>query len=349
MSGEGGNKMNRKSYKDIYVYIEQRDCKIQSVSIELVGEAKRLAEDLECRVIGVLIGNNVKDISKEVIDWGADEVIVVEGEVFENYTTESYAKALTEVIIERNPEIVLVGATSIGRDLAPRVSARIHTGLTADCTELRIDTETKNLLMTRPAFGGNILATILCETHRPQMATVRAGVMERWTKDETREGIVTERGVTVTEEDLAFEILEVVKSVKSQVDITKADIIVSGGRGVGSSKNFDFIQEAAKALGGQVAGSRAAIDEGWLPKHLQVGQTGVTVRPKLYIACGISGAIQHIAGMEGAEFIIAINKDPEAEIFKHADLGIVGDLKRVLPELIKELSSINKPMVTLSS
>lgn len=323
--------------KDIYVYIEQRRGIIQSVAIELIGEAKRLAKDLNCKVIGILVGKDVSNIANETIHWGLDEVIVVEKDIFENYTTEAYAKAIAEVIKSRNPEIVLYGATSIGRDLAPRISAKLGTGLTADCTDLKIDEETKNLLMTRPAFGGNIMATIVCENHRPQMATVRGGVMQRWIKDIDREGLVTRFETSVTKDDIELEIIEVVQTIKESIDITKAEIIVSGGRGIGSKENFEILKETAKALGGEVAASRAAVDEGWMPKEVQVGQTGTTVRPKIYIACAISGAIQHVAGMENSDYIIAINKDNEAQIFNYADLGIVGDYKKVLPELTKQL------------
>lgn len=329
--------MSTQQKQDIYVYIEQRDCCIQDVSIELIGEAKRLANNLGCKVVGILIGSDVEKISQNVIEWGADEVVVVDNLVFEHYTTEAYTKALTKVIEERCPEIVLIGATSIGRDLAPRVAARIQTGLTADCTELEIDQSTKKLLMTRPAFGGNIMATIVCEHHQPQMATVRGGVMTRAKKDTLRRGEVTCIEVDISEKELDLEILEIVRTVKANIDITKADVIVAGGRGVGSQENMSLLKEVAKALKGEIAGSRAAVDEGWLPKHLQVGQTGVTVRPKLYFACGISGAIQHITGMERAEYIIAINKDPHAPIFNYADLGIVGDLREVLPKLLTHL------------
>ncbi len=330
------------NYKDIYVYIEQRRGNILGVSIELIGEAKRLAKELDCKVVGVLIGKDINHLSNEVIHWGADEVIVVNNDVFENYATETYTKALTEVINERKPDIVLCGATSIGRDLAPRVSAKIKTGLTADCTELKVDKDTKNLLMTRPAFGGNIMATITCENHRPQMATVRAGVMQRLEKDESKVGNITIFETSTCIDDIALEILEVVETVKSSVDITKAKIIISGGRGVGSKENFEILKETAKELGAEVAASRAAVDEGWASKNMQVGQTGVTVRPNLYIACAISGAIQHVAGMENSDYIIAINKDPEAQIFNYADLGIVGDFKKILPEITKILSSENR-------
>ncbi|ONI37927.1 electron transfer flavoprotein subunit alpha [Candidatus Epulonipiscium fishelsonii] len=325
--------------KDIYVYIEQRDCQIEKGSIELIGEAKKLAKELDYKVVGVIIGNGVSKVANEVIEYGADEVIVIDAPVFENYTTEPYTKAMVYVINERHPDIILVSASSLGRDLAPRISARVHTGLTADCTQLEIDPEKKILLMTRPAFGGNIMATIICENNRPQIATVRGGVMQALDKDPARTGVITNMDTGVTEADLNVEVLEVIKSVRDKVDISAAEIIVSGGRGVGSTEGFKLLEDVANILGGVVAGSRGAVDEGWVSKPQQVGQTGTTVRPKLYIACGISGAIQHIAGMEGSEYIIAINKDPGAEIFKYANVGIVGDVKKVLPLLAKELEA----------
>ncbi|OOB78772.1 MAG: electron transfer flavoprotein subunit alpha [Epulopiscium sp. Nuni2H_MBin003] len=326
-------------YKDIFVYIEQKDCEIEKGSIELIGEGQKLAKELDYKVVGVLIGSGVSKVANEVIQYGADEVIVIDAPVFEHYTTEAYTKAMTQVIKERKPDIILVSASSLGRDLAPRISARVQTGLTADCTSLEIDPEKKILLMTRPAFGGNIMATIICENHRPQIATVRGGVMQALPKNDTKEGVVTNMTTDVTEADLNVDVKEVVKSIRSKVDIRSAEIIVSGGRGVGSKEGFKMLEEVAAQLGGVVAGSRAVVDEGWVSKAQQVGQTGTTVRPKVYIACGISGAIQHIAGMENSEYIIAINKDPGAEIFKYSNVGIVGDVKQVLPALAKELVS----------
>jgi electron transfer flavoprotein alpha subunit len=251
--------------------------------------------------------------------------------------TEPYTKVLSEVISANKPEIVLIGATAIGRDLAPRVSARIYTGLTADCTSLDIDEENKNLLMTRPAFGGNIMATIVCPDHRPQMSTVRPGVMTICEKDESRIGDIKEFKVKLSEKDVNVEILEVVKEEKERINIEEADVLVSGGRGIGQPDNFKMLKELADLLKGQVSASRAVVDAGWIDRDHQVGQTGKTVRPGLYIACGISGAIQHLAGMEESEFIVAINKDPGAPIFEVADVGIVGDVNKVVPLLIEEL------------
>jgi electron transfer flavoprotein alpha subunit len=321
--------------KDIYVFIEQRDGVIAKVSQELIGEASRLAADLGQKVCAVLIGDAVRDKAESLIEYGADGVVCVQDPILRDYVTEPYAKALTAVIEERDPEIVLFGATSIGRDLAPRVASRIHTGLTADCTKLDIDPETKLLLMTRPAFGGNIMATILCRTYRPQMATVRPGVMKRLDRDASRGGKVSEMKVAFDASDMNVLIREVVREEHKRTDITEAKILVSGGRGIGSPEYFDTLRELADALGGEVSSSRANVDAGWIEKDRQVGQTGKTVRPDLYLACGISGAIQHVAGMEGSECVIAINKNDTAAIFDVADLGVVGDVKVVIPKLIE--------------
>ncbi len=320
--------------KDIYVVAEQRDGHVAKVGIELIGEATRLAEQLGQKVVGVLLGDGIKGAADELIAWGADSVVYVDDPMLKEYVTEPYTKALTQVIRECDPEIVMFGATSIGRDLAPRVASRVKTGLTADCTSLDIDPETKLLRMTRPAFGGNIMATILCKTHRPQMATVRPGVMKRIDKDENKKGEVKEIKVDFVESDMNVKILEVVKETSKKTDITEAKYLISGGRGIGSPEFFNVLQELADLLGGDISSSRANVDAGWIAKDRQVGQTGKTVRPELYLACGISGAIQHLAGMEGSECIIAINKNDTAPIFDVADLGIVGDVKVIMPKLI---------------
>ena len=275
--------------------------------------------------------------AETLIKHGADKVIVVDDPMLAEYVTEPYTKAIYEVIKAEEPEIMLYGASSIGRDLAPRVSARVHTGLTADCTGLEIDEETKLLRMTRPAFGGNIMATILCADFRPQMATVRPGVMKALAEDATRTGEVVEFPVTFTDADMNVKIREVVKAEHKAVDITEAKRLVSGGRGIGNAEGFAMIKELAEALDGEVASSRACVDAGWIAKDEQVGQTGKTVRPELYVACGISGAIQHVAGMESADYIVAINKDETAPIFEVADLGIVGDLKVIVPKLAEAI------------
>lgn len=323
---------------NVLVIIEQRENVIQSVSLELLGKATEIAKDYDTKVSALLLGSKVEGLIDTLAHYGADEVIVVDDEALAVYTTEPYTKAAYEAIKAADPIVVLFGATSIGRDLAPRVSARIHTGLTADCTGLAVAEDTKLLLMTRPAFGGNIMATIVCKDFRPQMSTVRPGVMKKNEPDETKEAVINRFKVEFNDADKLVQVVEVIKEAKKQVKIEDAKILVSAGRGMGGKENLDILYELAEIIGGEVSGSRATIDAGWLDKARQVGQTGKTVRPDLYIACGISGAIQHIAGMEDAEFIVAINKNPEAPIFKYADVGIVGDVHKVLPELISQLS-----------
>ena len=322
--------------KSVFVIAEQRDGKIMKVSYELVGKARELADDLGQDVVAVLMGSGVEAVAGDLAKAGADKVIVVDDPMLAEYVTEPYAKAVTAVIKANDPEIVIFGASSIGRDLAPRVSARIHTGLTADCTKLEIDPETKLLNMTRPAFGGNIMATILCADFRPQMATVRPGVMQALESCD-KVGTVEKFDVAFDAADMNVEICEVVKTNKKSVDITEAKILVSGGRGLGSAEGFGQLKDLADALGGEVSASRAAVDNGWIDKDRQVGQTGKTVRPDLYVACGISGAIQHAAGMEESEFIVAINREESAPIFGICDLGIVGDLNKIVPKLTEAL------------
>ena len=324
--------------KNVFVIAEQRDGKIMKVSYELIGKARELANDLGQDVVAVLMGSGIEAVAGDLAKAGADKVIVVDDPILAEYVTEPYAKATTAVIKANDPEIVLFGASSIGRDLAPRVSARIHTGLTADCTKLEIDPETKLLNMTRPAFGGNIMATILCADHRPQMATVRPGVMQALESCD-KVGEVEKFAVEFTPADMNVEICEVVKTDKKTVDITDAKILVSGGRGLGSAEGFAQLKELADVLGGEVSASRAAVDNGWIEKDRQVGQTGKTVRPDLYVACGISGAIQHVAGMEESDIIVAINKDETAPIFDVADYGLVGDLNKIVPQLTEMLKA----------
>ena len=326
--------------RDVYVFAEQRDGELQKVGIELVGKARELADDLGQQVAAVLLGSGVKDKAQELIACGADKVVVVDDVMLEEYVTEPYTKALTAVINAKDPEIVLYGASSIGRDLAPRVSARIHTGLTADCTALEIDEETKLLMMTRPAFGGNIMATIVCEDFRPQMATVRPGVMKALESDASRSGEVEEFKVKFSDADMNVKVRETVKTAHKSVDITEAKILVSGGRGIGSAEKFKMLEELAGVMEGEVSSSRACVDSGWISADRQVGQTGKTVRPELYLACGISGAIQHAAGMENSEFIVAINRDEDAPIFDIADLGIVGDLNAIVPKLTEAVKAV---------
>lgn len=321
--------------KDIYVFAEQRDGNIQKVALELIGKGRELADTLNQKVVAVLLGNEIKEKAGDLIEAGADGVVVIEHAMLAEYTTEPYAKAVAAVIREKAPEIFLFGATAIGRDLAPRVSARIHTGLTADCTGLEIDEESGNLLMTRPAFGGNIMATIVCEEHRPQMATVRPGVMKALDTDRQRRGDIESMNIEFSEADQTVELLEVLKEERQIGDITEAKILVSGGRGMGNAENFyELLRPLAEVFDGAISASRSAVDSGWIDHECQVGQTGKTVRPDLYLACGISGAIQHVAGMEGAEYIVAINKNETAPIFDVADLGIVGNVNTILPKLI---------------
>ena len=326
--------------KDIYVVVEQVDGVVQKVGIELIGIASKLAADLGQEVVAVLLGKEVKGLAENLIHHGANKVICVEDPILEHYATEPYTKALNAIVEAKKPEIVLYGATSIGRDLAPRVSARVHTGLTADCTKLEIDPETKLLLMTRPAFGGNIMATIVCKEFRPPMATVRPGVMQALPTDTSRTGEVELFKVEFTDADMNIKIREVIKEKHAKVDITEAKVLVSGGRGIGNAEYFDVLKELADELGGLVTSSRANVDAGWIGRERQVGQTGKTVRPDLYMACGISGAIQHLAGMEDSEFIVAINKDAQAPIFDVADLGVVGDLHKIMPILIDKVRAL---------
>ena len=326
--------------KDIYVVVEQVDGVVQKVGIELIGIASKLAADLGQEVGAVLLGKEVRGLADNLIHHGANKVICVEDPILEHYATEPYTKALNAIVEAKKPEIVLYGATSIGRDLAPRVSARVHTGLTADCTKLEIDPETKLLLMTRPAFGGNIMATIVCKEFRPQMATVRPGVMQALPTDTSRTGEVELFKVEFTDADMNIKIREVIKEKHAKVDITEAKVLVSGGRGIGNAEYFDVLKELADELGGLVTSSRANVDAGWIGRERQVGQTGKTVRPDLYMACGISGAIQHLAGMEDSEFIVAINKDAQAPIFDVADLGVVGDLHKIMPILIDKVRAL---------
>lgn len=333
--------MNIKDYSGVTVFCEQREQVISKVSFELIGKARSIADQINKKVTAVILGYNIESQCQELINYGADHVIFVDKKELEIYTTESYAQALTMVLENTKPEIVLVGATSIGRDLAPRVSSRLQTGLTADCTSLEIG-ENDELLMTRPAFGGNIMATIVCPDHRPQMSTVRAGVMLMLDKDENRTGSIEKMDVKFTDSIHRVKVLEVVKEEKEEASITEASILVSGGRGVGSKENFDMLTEVAHLLKGTVSASRAVIDAGWYDHSRQVGQTGSTVRPDIYLACGISGAIQHVAGMEESDYIIAINKDTDAPIFDVADFGIVGDLKKILPVLMEEIRLLIK-------
>ncbi|MDD6505166.1 MAG: electron transfer flavoprotein subunit alpha/FixB family protein, partial [Lachnospiraceae bacterium] len=343
--------MGLEEYKGVFIYAQQVDNQLSSIAFELIGKAKELASDLGTEVTAVLLGSNVKGLTDELGEYGADKVIVVDNPELETYRTEPYAQALAAVINEYKPEIMLVGATAIGRDLGPTVSARVATGLTADCTVLEIgdfplnpvpgkeDEQKHNqLLMTRPAFGGNTIATIACPDNRPQMATVRPGVMQKLPREAGRKAEVIEFNPELVKNNRYTEILEVVKAVGNVENIMDAKVLVSGGRGVGSAENFEMLKELASCFnGGMVSCSRAVVENGWLAQDYQVGQTGKTVRPSIYFAIGISGAIQHVAGMEESDLIIAINKDEDAPIFDVADYGLVGDLNKIVPQLTAAL------------
>ncbi|WP_346936684.1 electron transfer flavoprotein subunit alpha/FixB family protein [Clostridium sp.] len=335
--------MNIADYKGVWVFAEQRDGELQKVALELLGKGREIADKLGVELTALLLGHkNIEEMTKELGAFGADKVLVCDNELLTHYSTDGYTKVINEVVNAKKPEILFIGASFIGRDLGPRVAGRLSTGLTADCTSLDVDAENNNLLMTRPAFGGNLMATIVCGDHRPQMSTVRPGVFEKLAKDENRTFQVEKFDVQLSASDIRTETMEVVKSVKEMVDITEADIVVSGGRGVGCKENFALLQELADVMGGTLAGSRAAVDNGWVEKAVQVGQTGKTVRPTIYIACGISGAIQHLAGMQDSNFIIAINKDADAPIMKSADVALVGDFAKVIPEMIAQYKEISK-------
>ena len=342
--------MSLEEYKGVFVFAQQVDNHIDEIVYELLGKAIELAADLKTEVTAVLLGSDIKNKVYHLEEHGADRVIVIDDPELKEYRTEPYAHALSEVIKKYKPDVFLIGATAIGRDLGPRVCARVHTGLTADCTSLEIgdfplnpipgkEQKHNQLLMTRPAFGGNTIATIACPDFRPQMATVRPGVMVRSPKEVGRKAQVEEFNPGFTPNNCYVEILDIVKEVSHAVDIQKAKILVAGGRGVGSAENFKILEDLAEALGGEVACSRAVVDNGWKPKELQVGQTGKTVRPSVYFAIGISGAIQHTAGMEESDIIIAINKDESAPIFDVADYGVVGDLNKIVPMITEGIKA----------
>lgn len=328
--------MDLTSYKDVYVFVEQREGVIQGVALELIGKARDLADSLNEKVVAVFTGHNIRNQAQELISYGADTVICADKPELGSYLTEQYTQAVYQIIESYKPSIVLFGATTIGRDLAPRLSARLNTGLTADCTKLEIS-EDRSLMMTRPAFGGNLMATIVCKEHRPQMSTVRPGVMKKSTKDLTRKGTVIDFTPVFDKAKFKVRLIESVKEEKGKIDITEAKILVSGGRGAGSA-GFKKLKDLAKVLNAEVSASRAAVDAGIVGHDRQVGQTGKTVRPNLYFALGISGAIQHLAGMEESDFIVAINKDKYAPIFQVSDLGIVGDVTKIVPLLTERLS-----------
>jgi len=347
-------------YKDVWIYAEQREGKLMNVALELIGEGKRLASEIgeTTKVCALLVGSGIEALAKDCYEFGADRVYLIDDPLLAHFTTDGYTKVIVDAVKKYKPEIVLYGATHIGRDLAPRVAARLNTGLTADCTRLDVKVSSyidyavnhttldistldpastdRGLKQTRPAFGGNLMATIVCPKTRPQMATVRPGVMQKRERQEVLWGELIRVKTQLSEKDIRTEVLEIIKSTKEMVSLTDAEIICAGGRGLGNSSGFDLIRSLAEKVGGVVGSSRAAVDAGWIDHSHQVGQTGTTVKPKIYFACGISGAIQHLAGMQSSDIIIAINKDPAAPIFEVADYGIVGDLYKVVPLLIEQ-------------
>lgn len=325
------------AYKGVWVFAEQREGRIMPVAIELLGEGKKLAGEIGCELCAVLCGFGVADLADELFEYGADKVYLADALELKNYTTDGYGKVIFKAIGTYKPEIVLLGATHIGRDLGPILAVKCNTGLTADCTKLEIDPEDKKIKQTRPAFGGNLMATIVCPNHRPQMSTVRPGVMAKAERVSGRRGDLVGLKPSFAEGEIRTKVLDVVKTMKEMVSLTDAKIIVSGGLGLGKAEGFELLKQLAEKLGGVVAASRAAVDAGWMDHAYQVGQTGTTVKPEIYIACGISGAIQHVAGMQNAEQIIAININENAPIFEVADYGIVGDIYKVIPAIMEEL------------
>lgn len=335
-----GNGVDITQYNGIWVFAEQRDGKLMPVVLELLGEARKLADGVGTEVSAILCGENVEGLCADLFAYGADKVYLADAPELKNYTTDGYAKVIDEAIKTYKPEIVMYGATHIGRDLGPALAVKSGTGLTADCTQLELPAEDRQFRMTRPAFGGNLMATIMCPHHRPQMSTVRPGVMKKLENPQTgKQGEIVKLNVSFAGGDIRTKVLEIVKTAKDAVSLTDAKVIVAGGMGVGSAEGFKQLEELAEKLGGIVAASRAAVDAGWIDKSRQVGQTGTTVKPQIYIACGISGAIQHIAGMQDSDYIIAINNNEAAPIFEVADYGMVGDLHKVIPELIAALDA----------
>jgi len=327
-------------YRGVWVFIEEKEGKIAPVSLELLGAGKKLADKRGVELAGVMIGDKVKNLASTVFEYGADTVYVYDQPIFKLYRTESFMKALLHCSEKYKPEIILYGATSTGKDLASAVATDLPTGLTADTTELDVEEDTGLLLASRPAFGGNIMATILCKKYRPQMATVRPKVMKALSPEAGRTGTLIEEKIDLKEEDMRTKVLEIVRAANKKVRIDEADIVVAGGKGLGSADGFKLIHELADTLGGVVGASRDVVEAGWVEHHHQVGQTGVTVTPKIYFAIGISGAIQHIVGMKNAGLIIAINKDPEAAIFQSCHYGIVGDAFEIIPLLVQEFKKV---------
>ncbi len=335
-----GSGVDISEYHDVWVFAEQRENSLMPVVIELLGEGRRLADEIGCRLGAIICGENIDRMVYELGCYGADIIYAADAPELKTYTTDAYTKVIYEAIRRYKPEIFLLGATHIGRDLGPSVAVKCGTGLTADCTKLDINQEDGKLMQTRPAFGGNLMATIICENHRPQMATVRPGIMEKAAYDRDNQPELVSLGTSFEDGELRERVIRMVKSVREHVSLTDADVIVSGGLGLGGPEGFELVRKLADRLGGVVGSSRAAVDAGWIPANHQVGQTGTTVRPNIYIACGISGAIQHLAGMQESKCIIAINKNENAPIFEVADYGIVGDLHKVIPAILNALDGV---------
>lgn len=332
--------MSFEEYKNLWVFIETEENIVKPVGYELLAPGRELADKMGGKLIAVVIGAEVSDIAKQAIAYGADEAILVEGDEYFNYSTDAYSYAMKTLVDKYKPSTILIGATNNGRDLGPKMACDLNTGLTADCTMLDYDTEEGNMVWTRPAFGGNLMAMILCPDHRPQLGTVRPGIFKKPVVDETRTGNILREDIHIAPENIRTKLIERVKEVAEAVNLEEAEIIVAGGRGVGSPEGYNIIKELAAELNATPAASRALVDAGWIPHAYQVGQTGKTVSPKLYIACGISGAVQHAAGITGSDCIVAINKDPDAPIFDVADYGIVGNLFEIIPQLIAEIRKL---------
>ncbi|MBR1781525.1 MAG: electron transfer flavoprotein subunit alpha/FixB family protein [Oscillospiraceae bacterium] len=323
--------------KNLWVVVETEEGAAKTVGFELLSVGRTLADKLGQALVAVVLGKNVRTVANQAVAYGADQVLLVEGDEYDTYNTDAATYAVVALIRKYRPAIVLYGATANGRDLAPRVACQLETGLTADCTELDIEAETGNLVSTRPTFGGNLMATILCPDHRPQMSTVRPGVFKKAAPDPSRTGEIVAEDIHIAPEQIRVRLVDRIREVAEAVNLEEAEIIVSGGRGLKSGENFAMLRELADLLGGTVGASRAAVDAGWIPHAHQVGQTGKNVAPKLYLAVGISGAIQHLAGMSGSDTVVAINRDPNAPIFGVADYAVVGDLFEVVPALIEEI------------
>lgn len=330
---------NLNDYKNIWVFIETECGKAKNVGYELLNVAKPLAQQKGCPLVAVVIGKDIEYVAKDAICYGADSAIIVDAPEYEYYTTDAFTKALVTLVEKYKPETLMIGATNNGRDMGPRVSCRLKTGLTAECTEIGIDEDTGNIAWTRPTFGGNLMATIMCPDNRPQMGTVRPGVFKKGAYDESRTGEIIKETIHTAAEEIRTKLVERVNEVTEAINLEEADVIVAGGRGVGSAENFKLLEELAEAVDGTLGCSRAAVDAGWMPYVHQVGQSGKTVAPRLYFAIGISGAIQHLTGIAGSDTVIAVNKDSDAPIFDVADYGIVGDLNEVVPALTEAIKA----------